>query len=65
MGNKITGLSTALSRTFSRTPSFNGSITSIQEIYGGVLKRGIVDMTVDAGTQQYSIMTVSKKKNER
>lgn len=53
------GLTTALSRTFSKSPSFNGTLLSIQEIHGGVLKRGIVDMTIDAHPDKYSVFTVS------
>lgn len=53
------GLTTALSRKFSKSPSFNGTLLSIQEIHGGVLKRGIVDMTVDAHPDKYSVFTVS------
>lgn len=53
------GMTTAMSRSFSRAPSFNATLLSIQEIYGGVLKRGVVDMTVDADGDRFSVFTVS------
>lgn len=52
------GVTTAMSRTFSKLPSFNATLLSIQEIYGGVLKRGVVDMTVNAGEDKFSVFTV-------
>lgn len=52
------GLSTALSRQYSIQSPFNSSITSIQEIFGGVLKRGLVDMTIDTPNNKYSLFTV-------
>lgn len=52
------GLTTALSREFSQAPSFNGTMLSVQEIYKGVLKRGIVDMTVNGQNDEFSIFTV-------
>ncbi|KAG4073104.1 hypothetical protein HA402_009523 [Bradysia odoriphaga] len=52
------GLSTALSRMFSKPPSFNGTLLSIQEVHGGVLKRGVVDMTVDTNTDHFSLFTL-------
>lgn len=52
------GLSTALSRVFSKNSPFNGTLISIQEIFGGVLKRGVVDMTIDTENDKYSIFTV-------
>lgn len=52
------GLSTALSRKYSVQSPFNGTLTSVQEIYGGVLKRGIVDLTVDTPNNKYSLFTV-------
>lgn len=57
------GLSTALSRQFSKPPSFNGTLLSIQEVYGGVLKRGIVDMTVDTHNDHFSLFTVTHFQN--
>ncbi|XP_052865704.1 microsomal triacylglycerol transfer protein [Anopheles cruzii] len=52
------GLSTALSRTFSTNPSFNASLTSLQEMKGGVLKRGIVDLTLDVTDERTSLFTL-------
>lgn len=52
------GLSTALSRSFSKPPSFNGTMLSIQEVHGGVLKRGVVDMTVDTNSDPFSLFTL-------
>lgn len=52
------GVSTAMSRTFSKAPSFNATLLSIQEIYGGVVKRGVVDMAVNAGKETFSVFTV-------
>lgn len=56
-----TGLSTALSRKFSKAPSFNGTLFSIQEVHGGVMKRGIVDMTVDTNNDHFSLFTVTSQ----
>lgn len=55
------GLSTALSRKYSVQSPFNGTMTSVQEIFGGVLKRGIVDLTIDTPNNQYSLFTVSNR----
>uniref|UniRef100_A0A182VSW7 Vitellogenin domain-containing protein n=1 Tax=Anopheles minimus TaxID=112268 RepID=A0A182VSW7_9DIPT len=52
------GLSTALSRKFSTVPSFNASLTSLQEMSGGVLKRGIVDLTLDVDNERTSLFTL-------
>lgn len=52
------GLTTALSRKFSLKSPFNGTLTSIQEIFGGVLKRGVVDMSIDTEKEKYSFFTV-------
>ncbi|XP_049284948.1 microsomal triacylglycerol transfer protein [Anopheles funestus] len=52
------GLSTALSRKFSSVPSFNASLTSLQEMSGGVLKRGIVDLTLDVDNERTSLFTL-------
>uniref|UniRef100_A0A182MV87 Vitellogenin domain-containing protein n=1 Tax=Anopheles culicifacies TaxID=139723 RepID=A0A182MV87_9DIPT len=52
------GLSTALSRKFSTAPSFNASLTSLQEMSGGVLKRGIVDLTLDVDNEKTSLFTL-------
>lgn len=52
------GLTTALSRQFSKNSPFNGTLISIQEIFGGVLKRGVVDMTINTENEKYSMFTV-------
>ncbi|XP_055640598.1 microsomal triacylglycerol transfer protein isoform X2 [Toxorhynchites rutilus septentrionalis] len=52
------GLSTALTRTYSTAPSFNSSLVSLQEMSGGVLKRGIVDLTLEAEQEQFSMFTL-------
>jgi microsomal triglyceride transfer protein large subunit len=41
------GLSTALKRNFLKSPSTNGSLLTIQEIFGGIVKRGIVNVMMD------------------
>lgn len=52
------GLTTALARKFSAEPSFNGTLLSVQEIHNGVLKRGVVDMFLNAQHDDFSIFTV-------
>uniref|UniRef100_A0A2M4DKS8 Putative microsomal triglyceride transfer protein n=1 Tax=Anopheles darlingi TaxID=43151 RepID=A0A2M4DKS8_ANODA len=52
------GLSTALHRPFSSLPSFNASLTSLQEMSGGVLKRGIVDLTLEVADESTSLFTL-------
>lgn len=52
------GLTTALSRKYSVQAPFNGTLTSIQEIFGGILKRGVVDLTIDSPKKSYSYFTV-------
>lgn len=52
------GLSTALNRGFSNNPSFNGSMLSVQEIKGGVLKRGTVDMLMEFKDEKVSLFTL-------
>lgn len=52
------GLSTALTRTYSAVPSFNSSLISLQEMSGGVLKRGVVDLTLEVGEEQFSMFTL-------
>lgn len=54
------GLTTALSRKYSVRSPFNGTLTSIQEIFGGVLKRGVVDLTIDSPNSKYSYFTVKR-----
>lgn len=52
------GLSTALSRTFSKAPGFNASLISIQEMNSGVLKSGIVDLVLEADHDKYSAFSL-------
>lgn len=52
------GLSTALTRTYSKAPSFNASLVSLQEMSGGVLKRGIVDLALEVGEEKFSLFTL-------
>lgn len=53
------GLTTALSRKYSVRSPFNATLTSIQEIFGGILKRGAVDLTIDSPKNKYNYFTVS------
>lgn len=52
------GLSTALMRTYSSVPSFNASLESLQEMSGGVLKRGVVDLALEVGEEKFSMFTL-------
>lgn len=52
------GLTTALSRKYTNGSPFNGTLTSIQETFGGILKRGVVDLTIDSSNNKYSYFTV-------
>lgn len=52
------GLSTALSRSFMTHPNTNGSLLSIQEISGGILKRGIVDVILENSNETRSLFTL-------
>lgn len=52
------GLTTALQREYSSTPSFNGTLVSIQEVEKGVLKRGVVDMMVGVDGEQFNLFTL-------
>ncbi|KAG5675253.1 hypothetical protein PVAND_005168 [Polypedilum vanderplanki] len=54
----LKGLSTALTRKFSQNPSFNGSLISVQEIKGGVLKRGNVDLLLEHEEEKFGIFTL-------
>lgn len=54
----LKGLSTALSRKFSKGPSFNGSMLSVQEIKGGVLKRGTADLLIHYKEEKFNIFTL-------
>ncbi|KAI5713097.1 hypothetical protein M8J75_013732 [Diaphorina citri] len=52
------GLSTALSRSFMTHPNTNGSLLSIQEISGGILKRGTVDVVVENSNETHSLFSL-------
>lgn len=54
----LKGLSTALVRRFSQQPSFNGSLLSVQEMKGGVLKRGTVDLMIKSGDEETSLFSL-------
>lgn len=54
----LKGLSTALIRRFSQQPSFNGSLLSVQEMKGGVLKRGNVDLLIRSGNDETSLFSL-------
>ncbi|XP_019876158.1 microsomal triacylglycerol transfer protein [Aethina tumida] len=41
------GMSTALTRSFMKTPSSNGSLVSLQELKNGIVKRGTVNIMMD------------------
>lgn len=53
------GLSTALKRNF-MTGSTNGSLLTVQEIFGGIVKRGIVNVMMDKKSQTKEMFSVSK-----
>lgn len=55
----LKGLSTAFSRTIMKNPSGNGSMTTIQEISNGILKRGIVDIVLEKSGESISLFSVS------
>ncbi|CAD6999458.1 unnamed protein product [Ceratitis capitata] len=48
------GLTTVLTRELSKSPAFNESLLSVQEIYQGVLKRGTVELLLGAGQDEFS-----------
>lgn len=54
----LKGLSTALERRFSQQPSFNGSLLSIQEMKGGALKRGAVDLLMRSKDDEMSLFSL-------
>ena len=56
------GLSTAFTRSFFSNPRGNGSLITVQEISGGLLKRGLVDVVLDSQGVQQEIFTVSINK---
>lgn len=54
----LKGLSSVLVRKFSQQPSFNGSLLSVQEMKGGVLKHGNVDLLLRSGDEEMSLFTL-------
>jgi microsomal triglyceride transfer protein large subunit len=54
------GLSTAFTRSFLSSPSGNGSLVTVQEIAGGLLKRGLVDVVLETQGTSQAIFTVSR-----
>ena len=54
----LKGLSSVLVRKFSQQPSFNGSLFSVQEMKGGVLKRGNVDLMLRSGDEEISLFSL-------
>jgi len=52
------GLSTAFTRSFFSSPSGNGSLVTVQEISGGLLKRGLVDVVMETQGASQGIFTV-------
>jgi microsomal triglyceride transfer protein large subunit len=53
------GLSTAFTRSFLSSKSGNGSLVTVQEIAGGLLKRGLVDVVLNTQGTSQEIFTVS------
>uniref|UniRef100_A0A1B6CB32 Vitellogenin domain-containing protein n=1 Tax=Clastoptera arizonana TaxID=38151 RepID=A0A1B6CB32_9HEMI len=52
------GLSTAFTRSFLEHPSLNGSLSTIQEISSGIVKRGIVDIIVEKDNITNNVFTL-------
>ncbi|XP_077284119.1 microsomal triacylglycerol transfer protein isoform X2 [Arctopsyche grandis] len=52
------GLTTAFMRPFMSTPWVNGSLVTIQEISGGILKRGHVDVVIEANGEQKELFSL-------
>ncbi|KAL6268436.1 hypothetical protein P5V15_001572 [Pogonomyrmex californicus] len=52
------GLSTAFTRNFLRSPNINGSLVTIQEVYSGLLKRGIVDVVLESNEQRQAMFSL-------
>lgn len=53
------GLSTAFTRSFMKHSSANGTLSTIQEMFGGIVKRGLVDVAIEKSGASESIFTVS------
>ncbi|XP_057665550.1 microsomal triacylglycerol transfer protein [Diorhabda carinulata] len=52
------GLSTALTRTFYKHPSSNGSLVSVQEMKSGIAKRGSIDVVFQKGDIRKEIFSL-------
>lgn len=52
------GLSTALARPYSVLSPYNATLKSVQETSAGVLKRGVVDLTIDTPDESFSLFGV-------
>lgn len=53
------GLSTALTRSFLKSPWINGSLLTIQEMSGGIVKRGVVNVVLSKDFASQEIFSVS------
>lgn len=53
------GLSTALKRYFLKSPSANASFVSIQEMSGGLVKRGVVNVVMEKNNQSKELFSVN------
>jgi len=52
------GLSTAFTRHFLRSADSNGSLVTVQEVNSGLLKRGIVDVVLEANEHRQAIFSL-------
>lgn len=52
------GLSTALTRSFLKGPTINGSLLTIQEMNGGIVKRGVVNVVLSRDRTSQEIFSV-------
>lgn len=52
------GLSTAFARDFLRSPDSNGSLVTVQEVHSGLLKRGIVDVVLEANEHRQAMFSL-------
>lgn len=54
----LKGLSTAFTRNFLQSAGSNGTLVTIQEVSAGLLKRGIVNVVMDDGDQEYTVFSL-------
>ncbi|OAD56739.1 Microsomal triglyceride transfer protein large subunit [Eufriesea mexicana] len=52
------GLSTAFTRSFLRSLNSNGSLVTVQEIYSGLMKRGIVDVVFQVEDHEEALFSL-------